>query len=149
MNKSFVFIPYEQIGDLVFGMTRDQVRKICGECKFSRMYGYPVENRYLDDFGYMHGLYSSEHILEAVELFPVSSIEYKNIKVSIGEDACALIEELKKITNDIKYVEEDESYVSEKLGLMIYCPEHVVEDVLIYTKHYFDVENEDMSNQEL
>jgi len=69
MNKPFLFVPYKQIGDLVFGMSREQVRIICGECRFSRMYGYPIESRYLDDFGYMHGLYSSELVLEAVELF--------------------------------------------------------------------------------
>lgn len=32
---------------------------------------------------------------------------------------------------------------------MVYCPENVVEDVLIYTEHYFDEENEYIAEQNL
>lgn len=149
MNKPLIFIPYKRIGDLVFGMSRDEVREICGDCRFSRMYGYPNENRYLDDFEYMHGLYSSDLVLEAVELFPVTSLEYMGFYIYVGQNEKTLVEQLKKITDDLVYIDEDESYSSKMLGLMVYCPENNVEDVLIYTEHYFDEENEYIKNQEI
>lgn len=41
--------PYIGLGDLIFGMKRREIRKICGDYK-SYPTGFPVENRYMDDF---------------------------------------------------------------------------------------------------
>lgn len=50
MRKSFVFIPYKRIGNLIFGMSREEAKELCGQIKSSCRYGYPVEDRFLDDF---------------------------------------------------------------------------------------------------
>ena len=42
MKKQLNFEPYEKVGDLVFGMTREHAIEICGEIKRSRMYGYRI-----------------------------------------------------------------------------------------------------------
>ncbi len=147
MIKTLVFVPYQQLGPLEFGMSQEQVRKACGEPISSCMYGFPVENRYLDDYGTFHTLCSSNQLLEAVELFPDTSaediyVECKGQSVYISKDIGTLIEELRKITDDLIVDEEAEGYSSRKLGLKIYCPDDVVEDVMIHDAHCYDEEEE-------
>ena len=62
--------------------------------------------------------------------------------MNIGENAEEAAEQFKQITADLEYIDEDESYKRKFFGLMIYCPENIVENVLIHDEHCFDEENE-------
>lgn len=67
----------------------------------SCMYGYPVEDRFLDNYGYMHTLCSNKEILEAVELFPDISLQafllkYGQTEILLSKDPSSLEEQLKK-----------------------------------------------------
>lgn len=143
MKKSFMFVPYERVGELIFGMSREKAKEFCGEVVSSHMYGYPEEDKYLDDFGDFHILCNNRELLEAVELFPdIASEEISLIfngkEIILCQDSDELIECIKKITDDLIEDNDKEGYSSKKLGLRIYCPDDIVEDVLIHDLHYYE-----------
>lgn len=147
-------IPYRQVGDFVFGMERSQAEKMCGKRISTCMYGYPVEDRYLDDYGYMHTLCNNRQLLEAVEFFPDISteemyLEYDGVKVCLSKDIQVLLEQLHRITDDLTEDEDGEGYTSQKLGLKVYCPDEVVEDVLIHDQYCYDEEKAYIEEQKL
>ena len=42
--------------------------------------------------------------------------------------------------DDLKLDDDGEGYSSKNLGLRIYCPEDIVEDVLIHDRYYYEDE---------
>ena len=154
MKKSFIFVPYKRVGDLVFGMSREKAQKICGKVKSSCRYGYPVEDRFLDDFGDLHILCNNRELLEAIELFPdISSEEMSlilnDIEIILSKDSNTLISQVEKVTDDLIEDEDKEGYSSVKLGLKIYCPDNIVEDILIHDIYCYDEEKEYINSQNL
>lgn len=141
MTLQFKYIPYNSVGPLVYGMKRSEVRKICGKYRSAKC-GFPNENHNLDDFGLLHGLYTPELRLEAVSLFPEADLVIQGKMIHLGLDAIVFINQLRAITDDIKYVDLDQSFVSEKLGMVVFCPENTIENVLLYSEHYYDEENQ-------
>lgn len=53
-----------------------------------------------------------------------------------GEKRVAL-EKLKKATDDLLLDDDGEGYTSKKLGLRIYCPDDIVEQVIIHDVDYY------------
>ena len=154
MSKIFDVVPYQKVGELSFGMPRKKVQEICGQYVSSCMYGYPVQNRYLDSYGFMHTLCSNQQLLEGVELFPdISSehliLKYDQVEILLTKDPIALVKQFSKITDDLCEDEDAEGYASIKLGLKIYCPNDIVEDVILHDLHCYDEEEEYMQNQNL
>ena len=148
------FIPYVQIGDLVFGMERGIVKGKCGECLSSCMYGYPIEDRYLDNYGYMHTLCNNKQFLEAIEIFPDISkeeivLEYNGEEIYLKKEREELVQQLEKITDDLTEDKDGEGYSSLKLGLKVYCPEEIVEDVIIHDRYCYEEEQEYIREQGL
>lgn len=154
MKKSFEFVPYKKIGDLIFGMPRKKAKELCGEVKSSCMYGYPIEDRFLDNFGSLHILCNNKELLEAVELFPDIAFEemsliFNGIEIFLSKDSKNLISQVKKITDDLIEDEDKEGYSSKKLGLKIYCPDGIVEDVLVHDMYCYEEEKEYIKSQNL
>lgn len=139
--KTYKIVPYQSVGQLIFGMERQEVRYLCGSFK-NYPTGFPVENHSVDDFGYQHCYYTPDRKLEAVSVFPEVTLQYHDQSIIVSEDIQFLLNQLNKIVDDLKYLEFDESYYSQTLGLMIYSPEDLVENVLIFSEHYYDEENE-------
>ena len=140
--KKLVFEPYEKVGDLVFGMTREHAIEICGEIRRSCMYGYPIEDSFLDEFDDGHILCDKKGFLDAIELFPDLATEpysliYQGKEIVLCIDIDLLISQIREITDDLILDDDEEGYSSKKLGLRIYCPEDIVEDVLIHDKYYY------------
>lgn len=143
MGMVFEFIPYQQVGKLVFGMSRKEVKEVCGESISSCMYGYPVEDRFLDDYGHMHTLCNNRELLEGVELFPdISSepliLKYEQAEILLTREPDELVDQLVKITDDLIRDEDEEGYSSKKLGLKIYCPDDIVENVILHDLHCYN-----------
>lgn len=59
----------------------------------------------------------------------------------MSNDATEIVNNLKDITDDVKFSAFDQSYYSKKLGLVIFCPDNAVENVLFFDEHYYDEEN--------
>lgn len=140
---NLVFVPYSEIGNLKFNVNREETFSIWGEPVSHSKYGYPEKNKYLDDYGIFHILCSENQEFEAIELFPDMTDEEicficdgKNIVLS--EDVSITLNEIKKITDDFILDDDGEGYTSKKLGLRIYCPDDIVEEVIIHNRNYYD-----------
>jgi hypothetical protein len=154
MSKIFDVVPYQRVGRLSFGMPRKKAQEVCGQRVSSCMYGYPVQNRYLDSYGFIHTLCSSQQLLEGVELFPDVSpepliLKYDQVEILLTQNPIALVKQFSKITDDLYEDEDAEGYASVKLGLKIYCPNDIVENVILHDQHCYDEEDEYMRNQSL
>ena len=154
MRKFFEVVPYQQVGDLRFGMPRKEAQRICGERVSTCMYGFPVEDRYLDSFGFMHTLCNNRELLEGVELFPDVSVEelvlnYGQEEVVLTKDPEELVERFAKVTDDLVADEDAEGYSSKKLGLKIYCPEGFVEDIILHDRDCYKEEDEYLESEGL
>lgn len=134
------YVPYLYIGDLHFGMNRKKIRLQYGTHRAFKC-GFPIENRHGDDFGTFHAYYTSKFVLEAVSLFPPCSFTCRGKQINVSNDATEIVNNLKDITDDVKFSAFDQSYYSKKLGLVIFCPDNAVENVLFFDEHYYDEEN--------
>ena len=118
-----IFVPYTEIGTLCFNASNDSAIKVFGTPISQSMYGYPQKNKHSYDYGFFHILLSENLEFEAIELF--------NPSVNIT------LEELKKATDDLLLDDDGEGYTSKKLGLRIYCPDDIVEQVIIHDVDYY------------
>lgn len=137
----FEFVPYERVNDMYFGDEREKVKSKCGVCTYSGRTGYPEDKGYEDSFE-IFALYCDEdEKLEGVNLFP--DISDEDMFLSIGGKEIKLNDEpeelykaLNNLTDDLTDDGEDSGWFSEKLGVMVYCPDETVESVLLHKKGY-------------
>ena len=135
------FIPYKEIGKLRFNATNDSAIKVFGLPVSQSMYGYPEKNKHLYDYGFFHVLLSEKLEFEAIELFPDMTDEkicliYNNLNIMLDPSVTITLDELKKATDDLILDDDGEGYTSTKLGLRIYCPDDIVEQVIIHDANY-------------
>ena len=71
MSKKYELVPYKSIGEFVFGMNRYDIQQILGKPISSGRYGFPVEDRFFDDYGFFYTMFSNKNLLEAV-VFPAA-----------------------------------------------------------------------------
>ena len=146
MNIEYQFVPYKSVGEYYFGMKRFEIKSVLGEPFSSYMYGYPVEDRFLDDYGFFHTLCSNKSELEAIELFPdvltdnVIVLSYDDKIITLSKDVKITLDEFRKVTDDFLWHDDEEGYSSAKLGVKIYCPNGYIEDVIIHDLHCYDEE---------
>lgn len=62
---------------------------------------------------------------------------YNNVKIILNPSVNITLEELKKATDDLLLDDDGEGYTSKKLGLRIYCPDDIVEQVIIHDVDYY------------
>lgn len=138
-----MFTPYKEIGNLQFKASSYTAVEIFGSPISQSMYGYPVKNKHLYDYGFFHVLISENLEFEAIELFPDMTDEeiclnYKNTNFILSPDVNKTINEIKKVTNDMVLDDDGDGYTSLKLGLRIYCPDDIVEEVIIHDIDYYN-----------
>lgn len=137
-----IFVPYTEIGTLCFNASNDSAIKVFGTPISQSMYGYPQKNKHSYDYGFFHILLSENLEFEATELFPDMTDEkicllYNNVKIILNPSVNITLEELKKATDDLLLDDDGEGYTSKKLGLRIYCPDDIVEQVIIHDVDYY------------
>lgn len=54
MSIEYQFVQYKSVGEYYFGMKRFEIKSKLGELLSSYKYGYPVEDRFLDDYGFFY-----------------------------------------------------------------------------------------------
>ena len=141
MLTEYKIEPYQRIGEYFFGMSRDAIKRIMGDPVSTAKYGYPVEDRLLDDYGFLYMLYNNKSLFEAIEIYPAYTEDIivficKDLRVEISTDIEQTMSSLKKISDD--FIWEEDTYSSEKLGMKVFCPDDQMENILIYSKHYYD-----------
>lgn len=150
MNKEYELYPYKGIGEFVFGMSRNEVRKILGQPISSNKYGFPIEDRILDDYGFFYTMFSNQGVLEAVEFFPEYTEEeivwyYGNLFIHLTASGESILDGLNRLTDDLVQDEnESEYYSSKKLGVKFYYPddEDDVMSLIVHDLHCYDEEEQ-------
>ena len=126
---NWIAIPMKKVNDIEFGMERSEVRKKFAvpvrEFKKSK-----YSKRTTDDFGSCHVYYDWNDKCEAVEIFDEVAVYVDDKKIFP-----VTVEEVKKIIPDL--VEEEDSYISEKLSIGIYAPDDKMESILIGCEGYY------------
>lgn len=128
MDK-FQAIPLKSVGQICFGMTRGEVRKIFSieakefkKTKFSRNTS--------DDFGFCHVFYNLNNECEAIEIFDEIQISINDNIIFPGD-----IDNAKKVINDFE--EDFGSYISKTNSIGIYAPTGKIESILLGNENYY------------
>ena len=140
MKRNYHYIPFKGIDDLYFGMSINEVRNKNRSYK-SHYCGFPNRNHILDVYKNYQCYFTPSGRLEAIELFE-GEISINNVVLHIDKNLDSFLSEIEELHCEIKYLDIDESYVCPSIGLMMFCPNGVLEDVLLYSEHYFDEENQ-------
>ena len=141
MIMDFIVKPYQCVGEYVFGTMRESIQETMGEPLSSVNYGYPISDRYLDDYGFLYMLFSNKSVLEAIQIFPEYAdddifLVYGDVRVSLKADLEETMTNFQRLSDDFIY--EEDTYSSIKLGMKIFCPEDCIENIIIFDKHYYD-----------
>lgn len=148
MSKKYELVPYKSIGEFVFGMNRYDIQQILGKPISSGRYGFPVEDRFFDDYGFFYTMFSNKNLLEAVEFFPEFTEEeitwiYGNEVIELSAGRENILNGLRKITDDLVQDEDEkENYTSKKLGVKFYNPndDDDVASLIVHDLHCYDEE---------
>ena len=140
------FMPYKEIGKVQFGASRETAIKIFGLPIVESKYGYPKKNKFAYDYGFFRILISENLVFEAIELFPDMTDEeiclsFNGANIVLSSDINKSIGNLKEVTDDLFLDDDGEGYTSKKLGLRVYCPDDIVEQVIIHDIDYYKVSN--------
>lgn len=124
----------KSVGEVYFGMDRDEVRKILGdytEFKKSR-----ISKNTTDDFGICHVYYDLDNKCTAVELFDDVTIKVSKI-ITLPKAFDSMCEVLKSM--DESLIIEEDSCTSIKLSIGVFALENKVETVLFGKEGYYKI----------
>jgi hypothetical protein len=130
-------VPFEKVGDLLFGAKREEVRKLLGP-DFETFRKAQWSTNTTDDYSALglHLYYNKQDELEFVEMFPPAIPKFKEINLLQGT-----IEEVVKIlqTFDANPETDGASYVFYKIGISLYSEseDKSVEAVSAFAKDYY------------
>ena len=155
MSKKYELVPYKSIGEFVFGMNRYDIQQILGKPISSGRYGFPVEDRFFDDYGFFNTMFSNKNLLEAVEFFPEFTEEeitwiYGNEVIELSAGRENILNGL-RITDDLVQDEDEkENYTSKKLGVKFYNPndDDDVASLIVHDLHCYDEEEQYLKDLE-
>ena len=130
MNQ-VTFIPYESVGSIRMGSSREVVRNNNPEYREFKKNRFSKNTT--DDYGTYHVFYTKSNCVEAVEIFKGIDIVLNDIiisSLSIDELICRL--------SDSKIIKESDSVNFPSYGLSISIQSGTIESYLIYAKGYWD-----------
>ena len=129
-------ITFQGLGDIRFGMRRNDIRSLLGieYESFSRAGNDVPEIDSYDNIGLQLN-YDDDDKLEFVEAIHPSNPTYDGITF-IGRKPDAVYQEM--INRGVKTIQDDVGYDFPDLGFGIYVREDTVEAVSIYRKGYYD-----------
>lgn len=130
--KEIVVTPLKAVGDIEFGMSRNEVRGILG--KYREFKKSKFSSNTTDDFGYCHVYYDKENKCEAVEIFD-------DVTVKIGQQvvfplAFSKTCEILKVRDGNVEIEEG-SCTSLKESIGVYAPQGYGETILFGCEGYY------------
>ena len=125
--------PYEKVGSIKFGDSRDKIRKLCGE--FKEFNKTKDSKNSTDDFKLFHVYYDESNKCKAIEFFKNkdTNIFINGINI-FNETFDSLKSKLKS-----KNVKEDKtSFIFNDFGFSVYSPEKKdIETILVFSKGYY------------
>lgn len=127
--KKLNVTPLCQVGDVHFGMSREEVRALWGTATEFKKSKYSKNTT--DDFGFCHVFYDAENRCEAIEIFGEAEVVINGVTVFPG--ATGLLESL------ISDKEQDDSgFISKTRSIGVYAPYGDIESVLFGCKGYYE-----------
>lgn len=125
----WVLKPLISIGNIKFGMDREEVHRLfdekCQDFKKSKF-----SQNTADDYGKFHVFYTSENTVKAVEIFEDIEVELDG-EIVFPIKTCQIEKVLAGITA------EDGSYTSVEKSIGIYAPEEEAESILAASEGYY------------
>ena len=131
--QNFDIILLQRVGNVFFGMARDNARNLLGE--FSEFKRNKYSKNTTDNFGFCQIAYNTQNEVEAIGFFRYNSdvklfldnislfdIEYKELVAYIGE-----------LDNELQI---DSDGFSSNKGIRAYAPEGKTESILLTAKDY-------------
>ena len=129
--KKLVIEPLKRVGEISFGMTRDEVRKVWGEAiSFMKT---ADDDSSTDDFGFCHVYYDANDRCEAVEVWDaeVYIADTRIYPIDMNEAEAVLVEYFDDIEAD------DEGFISIDYSIGITAPDEEMEGILIGKENYY------------
>ena len=122
--------PLKKIGDIEFGMTRDEVRKKLS-LDFEEFKKNEFSKNTTDDFGDFHIYYDVSNKVEAVEVFENIEIEIKNkiIYPLNVKDITTILPNAKKF--------DDSTYIDYQNSIGIAISDNEISSILFAKKDYY------------
>ena len=123
--------PLEKVGNITFGMGRDEVRNIINE-PFTEFKKTKFSRNTTDDYGYCHVFYNSLNQCEAIEFFIDETVE-----IVVNNDFI-ISKEFSLLKKYITDMEEDHGvYISKANSMGISLTDGEIETVLFAEKNYY------------
>lgn len=123
-------IPNVKVNDIVFGMSRAEVRELLGEAKEFKK--GPYASNTTDDFGFCHVFYDKQNKCEAVEIFDDPGVEvYLDDTRIFPTD----LDEAKVMVDDFEI--DGSGLISISLSIYIDAPDGEMESILFGKKDYY------------
>jgi hypothetical protein len=124
----------ERVGELRFGMARDDVRKALGEYKeFKKT---KLSKNTTDDFSFCHAFYDGQNKLEALEFFPGMDVKLALNSIGVFElEYGKLLDYVKGFDPNVEVAADG---FTSKEGISVYAPQGETETVLFSAAGYWD-----------
>ena len=137
-KKTITVVPLEKVGDVSFGMSRDEVRNIFGDA--SEFNKSSLSKNTTDDFGFCHVFYNDDKC-EAVELFNTADVVVNGTSIFDSD-----FETVKGLFPDAE--DSGEGFTSKEMSVGVYAPDNQIQSILFGCKGYYDSISEPESTEE-
>lgn len=137
-KKTITVVPLEKVGDVSFGMSRDEVRNIFGDA--SEFNKSSLSKNTTDDFGFCHVFYKDDKC-EAVELFNTTDVVVNGTSIFNSD-----FETVKGLFPDAE--DSGEGFTSKEMSVGVYAPDNQIQSILFGCKGYYDSISEPESIEE-
>lgn len=129
--KTVKIVPTKTVGDIKFGMSRDEVRKNKEYKEFKKT---KLSKNSTDDFGNLHVYYTKDDIVEAVEIFKDNNIK----PIVSGKDIFSIsVKSIKNLFPNIN-ITGDGSYIDKEKSVGIEIKDGAVTSVLFAVAGYYN-----------
>ena len=137
-KKTITVVPLEKVGDVSFGMSRDEVRNIFGDA--SEFNKSSLSKNTTDDFGFCHVFYKDDKC-EAVELFNTADVVVNGTSIFNSD-----FETVKGLFPDAE--DSGEGFISKEMSVGVYAPDNQIQSILFGCKGYYDSTSKPESTDE-
>jgi hypothetical protein len=135
-STNWEIIPYVGIGDIRFGMTRQEARVILGQNVTSFRKG-PFAQSETDAYRELnvHLHYNSDDRVECVEGFGHCEVSYDDV-LFLGSHVAEVVDQLVALGLQARYL--DGFHVVDELGVALSGAEGIVDVVTVYSREAYD-----------
>lgn len=137
-KKTITVVPLEKVGDVSFGMSRDEVRNIFGDA--SEFNKSSLSKNTTDDFGFCHVFYKDDKC-EAVELFNTADVVVNGTSIFNSD-----FETVKGLFPDVE--DSGEGFISKEMSVGVYAPDNQIQSILFGCRGYYDSTSKPESTDE-